>query len=150
MAHMLKKMVLWAGLLAALLTSTGCFGLVIETEHMAKFPEKTFAQARHHIAGLNRHAGRSREGRELHLMVYSGHDGEFTRITVPTWVLGMIDEDGKPGRHSEGTQAESDRFVKRYVDVDSLDLHRLLDIGPGLLLEVEDNGDETHLLIWLE
>jgi hypothetical protein len=130
--------------------NAGCFGMVIDTEHAARFPEKAFAEARRHIADLSRQAGHGRDLRELHLMVYSGHDGEFTRITVPTWALDMIAADGHKSRQAESTGSDPDQMVSRYVDVDDNDLKRVLKIGPGLLLEVEDNGDDTHLLIWLE
>ena len=81
----------------------------------------------------------------MQTLVYDGQARELVQVTVPMWLVKMaMKHDG------ESHSRRSHDVVGRYVDFDVNHLGNISRLGPGLLVQVEDMEENTHVLVWLE
>jgi hypothetical protein len=141
---MVKKALFLVMLVILALGSTACFSFHVESD--VDFPAARFSSAAERVAFLQSHnPDRVGRARKMHMLVYDGESRELVAGAVPLWLLRLGGERGEghgPGRREE--------VASRYVDFDPCDLHELSRMGPGLLVQVDDLGDDTHVLLWLE
>ena len=140
---MAKKILFALVLLVAVLFGSGCF---VSVKEDVDFPASRFAEARERISMLERH-NPDRVGRvaKMQTLVYDGQSREMVQVAVPMWLVRMaMKHEGK-----DHAQKHQD-VTKRYVDFDWDHLGNISRLGPGLLVQVEDMQENTHVLIWLE
>lgn len=141
---MLKKILLIAFMMIALLFLNGCMNLRIQED--VDYPENLFKETKAKIADIQaRDPHRKGTFSRLHILVYDGDDRELVGLSVKKGLMKKI-------LKNEGISAgkDGDKYTKKYArfDLDKItDLDRL---GPGLLVEVEDMEDNSHIMIWLE
>jgi len=141
---MAKKAFFLMILIIMMLSSTACFNLHVESD--VDFPAGRFSAAWERIALLDRHnPDRVGRAREMHMLVYDGESRELVSGTVPMWLVRLGGEEGK--KHGNGRPQE---VASRYVDLDQCCMNEMSRLGPGLLVQVDDQGDDTHVLLWLE
>jgi hypothetical protein len=141
---MAKRMFFVLMLIIVILFSSGCFNVKVEED--VDFPAGRFAAARERLAVMERH-NPDRIGRiaNMHVLVYDGQSRELVQVALPMWMVKMAKEhEGKSCRH------QPQDVAGRYVDFDWSDLGNISRLGPGLLVQVEDARENTHVLIWLE
>jgi len=145
---MLKKAFFYLILPAVLLSLSACF--YVNVSRTDRFPAEAFTQAQQAIARIAA-ADPQRRGhvRKLHVMVYEGDDGELVRASFPIWLvkLGMKwdakDEEARDHRDTLAKAADT-------AGVDWDDPDTLIRLGPGLIAQVDEVEDDTHVLVWLE
>jgi hypothetical protein len=140
---MVKKILFALVLLVAVLFSSGCF---VSVKEDVDFPASRFTAARERISTLERH-NPDRVGRaaKMQTLVYDGESREMVQVAVPMWMvrLGM--------KHTgESHSPRPQDAAGRYVDFDLEHLGDISRLGPGLLVQVEDMEENTHVLVWLE
>ena len=88
-----------------------------------------------------RHPNREGRSRRIHLLIYKETDRELAKISAPFWLInGCMDIGIKDSD-------ESFDIDERY-DIDWRDIKELEQIGPGLLVEIDD--EQNKVLIWLD
>lgn len=109
-----------------------------------KDPSRYFKKAHRQIEEIHKQYP-NREGRPHHinLLIYDGSDRDLIELTVPLWLAdGCVDL----GKSMAEIEHESD-FDEKY-DFDWEAIEDLGQLGPGLLVEIEDEKD--RILIWLQ
>jgi hypothetical protein len=141
---MAKRMLFLLVLLIILFSTGACFNFRIESD--VDFPAGRFAAAQERVSALVRH-NPDRIGRSgnLHMLVYDGSSRELVCGDVPMWLVRLGIEKGEA--HEE--QRTQD-VAGRYVDFDWQYVKEFSRLGPGLLVQVDDMDDNTHVLLWLE
>ena len=141
---MAKKILFALVLVVAVLSCSGCFDIAIKQD--VDFPAGSFAAARERLAVMERHnPDRAGKAAKMHVMVYDGRSREVVQVTVPMWMVKLANKDEE---HESMRQPQD--VADRYVDFDWSDLEHVSRLGPGLLVQVEDGKENTHVLIWLE
>ncbi|MBN2346633.1 MAG: hypothetical protein JXO51_09620 [Candidatus Aminicenantes bacterium] len=132
---MAKRMLFFLILLIAGLAATACFDLHVESG--VDYPAGRFSAALERIALLRSGstAGASR-ATALHMLVYDGEERELVSASFPMWLVRRGTKEGEA--------------LDRYFDLDSRALQEISRLGPGLLAQVEDEREGTHVLLWLE
>lgn len=141
---MVKKMLFALVLMVAVLFCSGCFNMQIEED--VDFPAGRFAAAREKIAEMAKHNPDRIGGIErMQVLVYDGQSREMVQVAVPMWLVRMT-------KKHEGisSRRQPQDVAGRYVDFDWSDLGNISRLGPGLLVQVEDMRENTHVLVWLE
>lgn len=119
-----------------------CFGLTIVED--VRNPSRYFDKAYREIEKINRQDP-SREGRveNLHILIYDGSDRQIVELTVPLWLANNYLELGE-----EIDDIERDLDFEKHYEFDWDCFDNLGDLGPGLLIEIDDNN--SKILLWLE
>ena len=140
---MVKKILFALVLLIAVLFSSGCF---VSVKEDVDFPASRFAEVRERISTLERH-NPDRVGRvaKMQTLVYDGQSRELVQVAVPMWLVKMVMK-----HEGESHLQQSQDVAGRYVDFDLDHLGDISRLGPGLLVQVEDMEENTHVLVWLE
>ena len=123
------------------LTFTACPELSVS--HVDNFPHEAFRTARQQIASISGdNPMRQGEAREMHLLVYDGEDGDLVRIAMPLtvveWGVDFAKED-----------VDADDFDGQLNPLEHMSPEDLRKLGPGLLVQVDDEEEDSHVLIWL-
>jgi hypothetical protein len=141
---MVKKTLFALVLLVAALVCNGCFNVHVKED--VDFPGGLFAAAWEKLAVMEKH-NPDRIGRsaKMHVLVYDGKCRELVRVTLPMWMAKMAEKNKK-----RSSRAPAQDVAGRYVDFDLSDLGDISRMGPGLLVQVEDMRENTHVLVWLE
>jgi hypothetical protein len=143
-AAMAKKVLFWLIVVIMMLGSTACFRVHVESD--VDFPAGRFSAAWDWITQLQRHnPDRVGGARKMHMLVYDGESRELVSGSFPMWLVklaGEKDEEHGPRRSKE--------VASRYVDFDRCSLRGISRLGPGLLVQVDDGDEDTHVLLWLE
>jgi len=141
---MAKKVFFLLILIILVLSSTACFNLHVESD--VDFPVGRFSAAWDRIALLERHnPDRIGKARQMHVLVYDGESRELVTGVFPMWLVRLESEKGED--HGKGQPQD---VASRYVDFDRCSMREMSRLGPGLLVQVDDQGDDTHVLLWLE
>jgi len=140
---MVKRILFMLVLLIVVLFGSGCF---VSIKQDVDFPAGRFAAAREKISTSERH-NPDRVGRvtKMQTLVYDGKSRELVQVAVPMWLVRMALK-----HEGESQPRQSQDVVGRYIDFDLDHLGNISRLGPGLLVEVEDTEENTHVLIWLE
>jgi len=122
--------------------TTACFA--VRVSRNVGDPVFYFDRAHRKIARIHRtDPGRRDRGHEVHIMIYDQSDLELIRVSAPFW---LVDKCMELGRESD--EWDDEREIEDRYDFDWRGLEGLHELGPGLLVEIED--DEAHILIWIE
>ncbi len=139
-----KKITPWQAVAALALIAglSGCVGIrVVGNIHD---PDPYFKKAQARIEKIYRNFPH-REGRphRLHLLVHDSSSDKLIKLSVPTWI---VDACLKAG--AEATEEKDEFKFERRYKVDWRSIEDLSGVGPGLLVQVED--EQNRVLIWLE
>lgn len=141
---MAKRVFFLLLLILALLGTVACFDFHVRSG--VDFPAGRFAAAWERVGFLERHnPDRVGRARAMHVLVYDGESRELLEGRIPVW-LAKLAGDGDEGRDREPGRD----VASRYVDFDECSMPELFRLGPGLLVQVDDMDDGTHVLLWLE
>jgi hypothetical protein len=140
---MAKKILFMLMLLVVVLFGNGCF---VSVRQDVDFPAGRFAEARERVSIMESH-NPDRVGRvaKMQTLVYDGKSRELVRVELPMWLVRMaMKHEGK------NCPQQPHDVAGRYIDFDWRHLGNISRLGPGLLVQVEDMKENTHVLIWLE
>lgn len=141
---MVKRMLFTLMLVVVGLLGSGCFNIHIEED--VDFPAGRFAAAGERLAVMEKH-NPDRIGRiaNMHVLVYDGQSRELVQVALPMPMVKMAMKHERGGGRAKPQDAAC-----RYIDLAWSDLGDISRLGPGLLVQVEDARENTHVLIWLE
>ncbi|HUU05383.1 MAG TPA: hypothetical protein VMZ49_05815 [Patescibacteria group bacterium] len=141
---MAKRMLFALLLIVVVLFSNGCFNVRIEQD--VDFPVSRFAEVRKKMAVMEKH-NPERIGRveTMQVLVYDGQSRELVQVAVPMWMVGIAKD-----RAEKSSRRQPQDVAGRYIDFDLSHLGNISRLGPGLLVQVEDMRENTHVLVWLE
>ena len=141
---MVKKTLFALVLMIATLFGSGCFGVQVEED--VDFPAGSFAEVRERLVVMERHnPERSGTIAKMHVMVYDGQSREFVKVALPVWLVKKAKDHARHDHRQQPADAAG-----RYIDLDWSELEDISRLGPGLLVQVEDMRENTHVLVWLE
>lgn len=128
-------------LLIPLLLSS-CFAVRVQRD--VNNPDKYFRQAYERLVRIHTFDP-EREGKthQIKVLIFDRSDRQLVRITAPFWLVNKIMDFGAKASHEE----EGFDFEDRY-DFGWRNIKDLQDVGPGLLIEVDD--EENRILVWIE
>lgn len=120
----------------------GCFAVRIK--HNVKNPEGYFKRAYARIDQIHRRYP-DRKGRvhEINLLIYEASGRELIEINAPLWLVNKAKNIAIRAGEDEDEFDYEDRY-----DFDWRTMTDLRDVGPGLLVEIED--EHNKILIWIE
>ncbi|MCP2520342.1 hypothetical protein NLC82_04155 [Candidatus Aminicenantes bacterium AC-335-A11] len=122
----------------------GCF--VLQIQENVKYPSRVIEKAKNEIQKIHeKYPERKHIAHKLNLLVYDGESRDLIRISAPMWLVELILKMGL--KHAK---YEIENSTSSYFDIDWSKFTNLSELGPGLLLEVEDLEENTSILIWLE
>ena len=121
---------------------SACFAVRIRRD--VGDPDIYFDRAFREIDRIHReNPGRRGPAHKIHVLVYDSSDLELVQVTAPFW---LVDKCMDLGEEPDEWDEEAE-LGERY-DFDWRGLEELHEIGPGLLVEIED--EEAKILIWIE
>ncbi len=120
---------------------SGCFTVRIIKN--VTDPDRYFDQAYTKIERIHdRHPNREGRTRRINLLIYKESDHELIKISAPFWFVNSYMDIGI-------TDSDDESFdIDERYDIDWRDIRELEQIGPGLLVEIDD--EESKVLIWLD
>lgn len=119
-----------------------CFGVRVKKN--VRNPRPFFSQAHARIERIHREdPHRHGRPRVIRLLIYAGEECDLVRIDAPFWLLDMGMDFERETRHSRSRRLE-DGYDFEWRE----ELRDLRKAGPGLLVEIEENGN--RVLIWIE
>jgi len=122
-----------AAVLVAGLIEAAC---LVDVEKVSN-PGPAFAKARREAAQAARQGGRADS---LNVLAYDPEDQELVRVSVPMWLVRKMDcDDSDLDLGDDKTRRKLERHLR---------LEDIQKAGPGLLVEVEEEGGE-QVLVWL-
>jgi len=128
------------GIVALSLVLSAC--LTVQVKKGVDDPSPYFEKAYRQIERIHQEFP-SREGwaRRIHVLVYDGSSGELIKATAALWLVnGCLDLGTKAAEWSGDFEGDFEFDWRAIKDLGQ--------VGPGLLIEVEDERD--RVLIWQE
>ena len=120
---------------------SGCFTVRIIKN--VENPDRYFDLAYAKIEKIHeRHPNREGRSRRINVLIYKEQEHELVKISAPFWFVNTCMDIGIKNSDDESFDIE-----ERY-DIDWRDIKELEQIGPGLLVEIDD--EESKVLIWLD
>lgn len=129
------------GVIVLAVSLSGC--MAVKIKQNVHNPGKYFNRAYDRIERIHR-SDPKRKGKaaKVHVLVYDISDLELIQVSAPFWLVDTcMDIEGNSGRNSDfglEDRYEFDRSIMR----------ELKHVGPGLLVEVED--ESTRVLVWID
>jgi hypothetical protein len=138
----MKKTAQFALLILIPLLLSGCF--TVRVIRNVKNPDRYFSSAYKRIDSIHKKRP-NREGRadSIQVLVYEASERQLVKVSAPFWLVNTCMDIGIKAADDE----EGFEFDERY-DFDWRDIKDLEKLGPGLLIEIED--EESKVLIWLD
>jgi hypothetical protein len=137
----LKHMIQGLVILVMVGLVSGCF--TVRIIRNVENPDRYFDKAYAKIEKIHeRHPNREGRSRRIHLLIYRAQDRELAKISAPFWLMNSCLDIG-----ISDSDVKSLDLVGRY-DIDWRDIKELEQIGPGLLVEIDD--EQNKILIWLD
>lgn len=121
---------------------SGCF--TVRVIRNVKDPDRYFSSAYKRIDYIHKKRP-NREGKanSIRVLVYEASEHQIVKVSAPFWLVNTCMDIGiKAADEEEGFE-----FDESY-DFDWRDIKDLEKLGPGLLVEIED--EESKVLIWLD
>ncbi len=120
---------------------SACFAVRIVEN--VKNPDRYFRKVYQQIERIHQDYP-DREGRahKINILVYESSDCEVIKVTAPFWIVNACMDIA-----SNSSEDDDFDFEDRY-DFDWRDIKELRQIGPGLLIDIDD--EESRVLIWID
>jgi hypothetical protein len=138
----IKKAIKFVSLIFVFLILSGCF--TVRVIRNVKNPDRYFHSAYKRIDDIHQKRP-NREGKadSIRLLVYEASERQIIKVAAPFWLVNTwLDIGIKAADEEEGFE-----WDERY-DFDWRDIKELEKLGPGLLVEIED--EQSKVLIWLD
>lgn len=120
----------------------GCF--TVRVIKNVKDPDRYFNSAYRRIESIHqKRPNREGRARSIFVLVYEASERQVVKISAPFWLVNTCMDIGIKAAEED----EEFGFDERY-DFDWRDIKDLEKIGPGLLVEIDD--EESKILIWLD
>jgi hypothetical protein len=121
----------------------GCF--IIQIQEGVDYPSQIFKQAQDEIKKIQiKYSKKNVRAHKMNILVYDGESRDLVRISLPIWLVNLGLKTGL--KYAEHDVAKTS---SHYIDIDWEKLQNLSELEPGLLVEVEDLEEKSHVLIWL-
>ncbi|MCK4836187.1 MAG: hypothetical protein KAT17_06100 [Candidatus Aminicenantes bacterium] len=142
---MIKRMLFWLFVFVIFVFfMTGCMNLSIQRN--VDYPESLFKQKLKRIESLRVRSQREMDqASRLNFLVYDGDDRELISFSVLTDIV-LSSLDGIDCRD----HAKVSKYSEEYLTLKWKHLKNLDRLGPGLIAEIEDLKENSHILIWLD
>ena len=128
-------------ILVLVMLVSGCFTVRIIKN--VEDPDPYFDRAYEKIERIHRrHPNREGRSRRINVLIYEEQEHELVKISAPFWFVNTCMDIG-----IKDSDDESFDIDERY-DIDWRDIKELERIGPGLLVEIDD--EQNKVLIWLD
>lgn len=138
---MRKQLFLKLALVVFLIQSASC--IWIQVQENVDYPESDFNVAFERVETLTLdNPEREGEASEVHIMVYDGSSRDYVNLIIPVSLI----EATESFIPMEEIQSKS---VTKDIDLQKL-IRNFWDLGPGLIVHVEDAESEAKVLVWLE
>lgn len=146
----IKKSLISLALLGMALFSVGCFEVKDDVDYpQAQFNEVLLKCAAFNAVPVSQRA----QATNLHILIYVGEDRKLISLNLPVSSLeSMVNL-----AENEGVRQGLEKDLKDDLKaLEKINLPKLKDqvlaLGPGLLLEVqvEENNQKIHILIWMD
>ena len=132
----MTKKIVYIVLLTVLLSS--CMSL-----HLRKninYPEQTFERTAKKIEAIHaKDPQRKGKIHKLNLLVYDGEDRELVKLSIRKWLAKLILK-----------KAIREDMENKVANTILKDIKNLKQIGPGLLIEIKEEKENVHLLMWID
>ena len=140
---MLKKMILLLFVLFMFLIHNGCMNLTIDMD--VDFPAELFAATKKKIDIIHmKDPHRKGTVSNLNIWIYVGDERKLVSFSLPKETV----QKALAGEFAGQKNVQD--ISKKVGQVEWKKLKNLDRFGPGLILEVEVEEDDVHLLIWLD
>ncbi|MFQ6082369.1 MAG: hypothetical protein ACE5WD_03305 [Candidatus Aminicenantia bacterium] len=137
-----KRFILIPIVLIFIFSLSGCFTIQIKKD--VAYPAQAFERAWKEIEKIHlRNPERKGKPHIMNILVYDGSSREMVKVSVSMWIVNLGLESGLKYAEFDMKQHCSEHF-----NFDWRALKDLRKIGPGLLVQVEDEND--YVLIWLK
>lgn len=134
----MTKRIFYIVLITVLLS--GCISLRVRDD--IDYPEHTFERIAQKIEAIHaKDPQRKGKIHKLNLMIYDGEDREYVKMSIRKWLANLIFKKAIPIH-----ECEDDDVANNILK----DIRNLKQIGPGLLIELKDKRENTHLLMWID
>lgn len=132
----MTKKIVYIFLLTVLLS--GCMSLRVR--HNTSYPGQTFERTAKKIEAIHANDPQ-RKGKihRLNLLVYDGQDRELVKLSIRKWLAKLILK-----------EAIRDEVEDNTANAVLKDIKNLKQIGPGLLIEIKEEEENLHLLMWFD
>ncbi len=141
MRHM-KKATQIVCLVLISLALAGCF--TVKVVKNVKNPDRFFDSAYRRIESIHqKHPNREGRAHSIFVLIYEASERQVVKVSAPFWLVNSCMDIGIQAADEE----EEFGFNERY-DFDWRDIKDLEKVGPGLLVEIDD--EESKILIWLD
>ena len=118
----------------------GCLSLRVRDN--IDYPEYTFDKIARKIEAIHaKDPQRKGKIHKLNLMIYDGEDRDYVKMSIRKWLANLIFKKAIPIHDSD-----DDDFANNILK----DIRNLKQIGPGLLVEVKNKKENTHILMWID
>lgn len=132
----MTKKIVYIVLLTVLLS--GCMSLHLRDN--VNYPEQTFERAEKKIEDLHaKDPQRRGKIHKLNLLVYDGENRELVKLSIRKWLAQLILK-----------IAVKDDMEDNVTNAILKDIKNLKKIGPGLLVEVKEEKENSHILMWID
>jgi len=128
---------------AVLLAASVSAGCLVQVSHCTD-AAAAFREARAEAAGL---VGRTGRASQVNVLVFDPDDEKLVRVRVPMWLAKKAYRIAEPDGEIEIDFDEGDEDLARHLR-GRVSLAELEKAGPGMLVEVEEDGGE-QVLVWL-
>lgn len=138
---MIKRILLIVFMLIALFLLSGCFDFDIKTD--VDYPEALFKKTLEKIEAIHaKDPDRKGKASNINFLVYSGDDRELIQFSVNLGLAKMC------AKEELDTKKFSGKHI--HLNMKDININALDKVGPGLLIEVEESEDNTHVVIWMD
>jgi hypothetical protein len=128
-------------MLIALLLLNGCFDVEIKSD--IDYPEGLFKKTMKKIEAIHaKDPDRKGKVSNIHFLVYSGEDRELIKFSVSMAMAKMCSKEKLDTKKLSGK--------KIHLDLENINVNSLDNVGPGLLIQVEESENNTHVIIWVD
>jgi hypothetical protein len=133
-----------AFMLIALVFLNGCMNLRIESD--IDYPAGLFKETKKKIETIqDNDPHRKGEVSKINILVYDGEDRDLVQVSFKkNTAEKYLKEEGI------SSSSEGKKYSKKYANFDFEKIKDLDKIGPGLLIEVEELKEKSHVIIWLD
>jgi hypothetical protein len=140
----MRQRLLAIALILTFFSLNGC--LIFQLQENVKYPSRVFEKAKSRINEIHaKYPERKGIVHRVNMLIYDGESRDLIRISVPMWLVNLCLKVGL-----KYAEYDIEKSTSPYFDLNLKKLTDLSELGPGLLLEVEDLEENTHVLIWLE
>ena len=138
---MKKQLLMKLAMAILMLQTVSCIWIQVQED--VDYPEKDFKKAYQLVEEMmDDNPERDGVAEHIHIMVYDGQSRDYVNLIIPLYLI------------EAGQSMVPMDEIKTHGPAGDIDIHELLnnvwDMGPGLIIQVDEVESDTTVLIWLE